>query len=199
MSSLRRFLLGEEKEEIEVKYPATNKFVDENGKPLEWVLKVLTKEELEIIYEEAMRQIIIDEENGLFGYVFDSNLYLLKLITKSVIFPNLMDLELQRSYGVSSDTALLKKLVDSPSEFRKFCEFVEEINAEEKTFEEEVEEIKELINTDVDASYAHYCLHKLKMLPSEYLNLPRRERQFIIASIQLKTELETQEYEKMKH
>ncbi len=199
MSGLRKFLYGEEKETAEIKYPATKKFLGENGKPLEWVLKTLSKEELENIQSESMKKLILEGEEGHIGYVFDSNVYILKLITKSVVFPNLKDLELQSSYGVDSEEALLKQLVDSPAEYKRFCEFVEELNEDEKTFEEEVEEIKDLINSDIDASYAHYCLHKLKMLPSTFLNLPRNERQFIIASIQLKIELEREEYEKMKH
>ncbi|WP_185807758.1 hypothetical protein [Lysinibacillus telephonicus] len=33
-------------------------------------------------------------------------------------------------------------------------------------------------------------LHKLRLLPSQYLNLPRLEKAFVIASIQVKIEAE---------
>ncbi len=199
MNSLRHYLYGEVKEEVQVKYPATKKFIDENGRPLEWVLKVLSKDEIENIYNQSMKKLTVEGEDGHLGYIFDSNAYLLKLVTKSVQFPNLKDLELQSSYDVDNEEDLLKKLVDSPVEYRRFCSFVEELNSDDKSFEEELDEIKELINSDLDACYAHYCLHKLKMLPSQFLNLPREERMFIIASIHLKVEQEKEEYEKMKH
>ncbi len=198
MSGLKRFLFQEQETLKEIKYQATKKFVDEKGKPLEWVLKTLSKEEIENIYEESTKKIVVEGEEGEIGYIFDTNTYMLKLISKSVVFPNLKDLELQRSYGVSNEETLLKKLVDSPAEYRKFCEFVEELNEDNTSFEDEIAEVKELINSDVDASYAHYCLHKFNMLPSEYLKLPRSERQFIIASIQRKLEVEKEEYDKMK-
>lgn len=37
---------------------------------------------------------------------------------------------------------------------------------------------------------AHYCLHKLKKWPSEYLNLPNEEKAFVIASVQMKIDAE---------
>ncbi|RTQ91636.1 hypothetical protein EKG35_13290 [Lysinibacillus telephonicus] len=43
---------------------------------------------------------------------------------------------------------------------------------------------------DSDANIAHYVLHKLRLLPSQYLNLPRLEKAFVIASIQVKIEAE---------
>ncbi len=197
MSGLREFLYGEE-EKKEIKYAVSKKFLDENGKPLEWILKVLSRDEVDTIYSESIKKFTIEGENSQFGYVFDSNVYVLKLITKSVVFPNLKDLELQSSYGVSNEEELLKKMVDSPWEYKNLCEFVEEINGEEKSHEEEIKEIKELIYNDPEASYAHYCLHKLNILPSTYLNLPRNERKYINGSIQLKIDLEKEEYEKMK-
>ena len=41
--------------------------------------------------------------------------------------------------------------------------------------------------------YAHYALHRLKILPGQLLALPRRERAFIYASIDLQIEKEKKE------
>jgi hypothetical protein len=38
------------------------------------------------------------------------------------------------------------------------------------------------------ASYAHYCLHKLRILPSKFDALEDEEKAFIIASIDIKVE-----------
>lgn len=50
----------------------------------------------------------------------------------------------------------------------------------------------------MEAVYAHYCLHKFHMLPKKFLGLDRRERAFIIASIDLKIESEKKEAERIK-
>jgi len=42
----------------------------------------------------------------------------------------------------------------------------------------------------MDANIAHYCLHKLRKFPHEYLALPSKEKAFVIASIQIKLEHE---------
>ena len=44
---------------------------------------------------------------------------------------------------------------------------------------------------------AHYCLHKLRMLPSQYLNLSLEEKAFVEASILLKIEKEAKEAKKL--
>lgn len=36
----------------------------------------------------------------------------------------------------------------------------------------------------------HYWIHQLKKLPSEYLSLPRLDKAFVIASIQVKIDAE---------
>lgn len=40
------------------------------------------------------------------------------------------------------------------------------------------------------ASYAHYALQRLRVLPGVFAELPLREQMFIIASIDLKVESE---------
>ena len=39
---------------------------------------------------------------------------------------------------------------------------------------------------DGEAMIAYYCLHELHLLPSRLLALPRRERAFIIAAVEMK-------------
>ena len=45
-------------------------------------------------------------------------------------------------------------------------------------------------DADGEAVYAHYALHRLKILPSTLIALPLRERAFIYASIDLQIEKE---------
>lgn len=51
---------------------------------------------------------------------------------------------------------------------------------------------------DSDSNYAHYCLHKLHMLPSTFCGLDSYEKAFVIASIDIKIENEKKEAKKAK-
>lgn len=43
---------------------------------------------------------------------------------------------------------------------------------------------------DGEANIAYYCLHELHLTPSAFYALPRRERAFIIAAIDVRVEAE---------
>lgn len=47
-------------------------------------------------------------------------------------------------------------------------------------------------------NYAYYCFHKIKLLPSEFDALPKREKAMIIAFIQTRMESEKKESEQAK-
>lgn len=49
------------------------------------------------------------------------------------------------------------------------------------------------------AGMAHFCLQKLHILPSVFLNLDEQEKAFVIASIQLKIEADKKAAEKVKN
>lgn len=58
---------------------------------------------------------------------------------------------------------------------------------------------KKLIRgNSAEFNYAHYCLHKLKILPSVFANMDINEKIFIMASIDLKVEAEKKEEKKAK-
>ncbi len=48
------------------------------------------------------------------------------------------------------------------------------------------------------AGYAHYALHKLKILPSVFADLSLEDKAFIIASVRIKIENEKKEMNKIK-
>lgn len=51
---------------------------------------------------------------------------------------------------------------------------------------------------DSEAVYAHYALHRFNMRPMEFLDMPRQEKAFVIASIKIQLEKEKEEARKMK-
>ena len=48
------------------------------------------------------------------------------------------------------------------------------------------------------ANYAYYCFHKLKLLPSQFDALPKREKAMVIAMIKVRIESEEKENAKLK-
>lgn len=65
-----------------------------------------------------------------------------KQLAASVVYPNLLDAELQDSYGVKTPDALLKEMVDDPTEFAEFAAYVREFNGFDETINDAVEEAK---------------------------------------------------------
>jgi len=49
------------------------------------------------------------------------------------------------------------------------------------------------------ASYAHYLLQKLHILPSVFMNMDRQEKAFVIASISIRIEGEKKEQKKLEN
>jgi len=46
---------------------------------------------------------------------------------------------------------------------------------------------------------AYYCLHKFHMLPSQFLQLDRQERAFVVAAIELKMEEDKKKEKQIKN
>lgn len=51
---------------------------------------------------------------------------------------------------------------------------------------------------DPEANYAHFCLQKFGWEPSKFLDLPAKERAFVIASIDARCEAERKQNAKLE-
>lgn len=47
--------------------------------------------------------------------------------------------------------------------------------------------------------YAHIALHRFSLLPGDFLNMERKERAFLIASIKVQLAKEKKDYDKIKN
>lgn len=130
MSALTRFLKKNKAQKANTTYAPTASLTDENGKPLEWTIKPLTSRE-----NEALRDECTDGDKLDFGK------YKRKILCASVVEPALDDSELLESYGVYEPEDLIMEMVDDPSEFNKFAEFVFKFNGFGNQ-EKEIEEVK---------------------------------------------------------
>ena len=69
-------------------------------------------------------------------------MFMAKMIAACVVYPDLNNKELQDSYGVMTPEELIKEMVDNPSEYNAFAEFVQNYNGLGESLEDKVEEAK---------------------------------------------------------
>ena len=134
MSDFSMFLKENVKPVEDIEYVASKRFVDADGNPVKWILRpVPSKVENEIK----------DECIGLKGKdtKFDVGKYNVKICAAAVVFPNLKSVELQDSYGVRGEEALLLELLPLSGEFNALVAKVTEINQPE-SFDELIDEAK---------------------------------------------------------
>lgn len=142
MATLALFMKGNKKQKTNTFYPATKSLVDKDGNPLMWEIKPITTKEDEAIRDACTYEVPIPGKRNQFRIKIDANAYMTKQLAASVVFPNLLDAELQDSYEVKTPDALLKEMVDDPTEFAEFAAFVREFNGFDETINDAVEEAK---------------------------------------------------------
>lgn len=142
MSTLALFMKGNKKQRTNGFYPATKSLLDKDGNPLMWEIKPISTKEDEAIRDACTSEVPIPGKRNQFRIKIDANAYMTKQLAASVVYPNLLDAELQDSYGVKTPDALLKEMVDDPTEFAEFAAFVREFNGFDETINDAVEEAK---------------------------------------------------------
>ena len=79
---------------------------------------------------------------NLFRPRLNSTQYIAKVITNSVVYPDLYDMELQDSYGVMTPEELLYALVDDAGEYQDLMVWIQQFQGLTKGLEEKIEEAK---------------------------------------------------------
>lgn len=87
----------------------STRFKDEKGNPIKWELQPLSTGKMRKIRKESMRY-----REGKFD--IDIDVLNMRMALESLVFPNLKDKELQESYGVMGEEALLDTML-LPGEF----------------------------------------------------------------------------------
>lgn len=108
-------------------YPATNRIVDENGKPIPWEICCITATENARIRKGCMTTIAVAGKKGQYTQEFNSQLYLARLCVRTTVYPDLQDKELQDSYGVMSAEELISTML-TPGEFEDYATAVMKAN-----------------------------------------------------------------------
>lgn len=142
MSTLALFMKGNKKQRTNGFYPATKSLVDKDGNPLIWEIKPISTKEDEAIRDACTFEVPIPGKRNQFRIKIDTSAYMTKQLAASVVYPNLLNAELQDSYGVKTPDALLKEMIDDPTEFAEFAAYVREFNGFDETINDAVEEAK---------------------------------------------------------
>ena len=140
--TLRGFLAENAVKVQTIKHIVSNRFLDDNGNPIEWEIGCITTTEDEALRTQATKRIPIPGKRGR-GYTedLDAKKYLGNLAVRCTLYPNLNDAGLQNSYNVMGADVLLKTML-TPGEYADYLLKIQEINGFDVTFEEQVEEAK---------------------------------------------------------
>ena len=139
MSSLQAFFAQNTTAEITEEVIVSDRFKDENGKPIPWKVRAITEAENEQLRKAAMQH--VKGPGGRRMAEIQPEVYMAKVVVSSVVFPDLKNAELQKSYGVLGAEDLLKKMLLS-GEYARLVQAVQEINGFDKDINELVEEVK---------------------------------------------------------
>lgn len=123
------------------KIVVSKRFLNENKKPIEWEVRALSAGEDEEIRKSATRKMPIPGRRGQTQPETDVNLYLAKMAAASTVYPNLLDAELQDSYGVKTPEDLLRKMLTS-GEYAEYLQTIQSMNGYDVSTEELVDEAK---------------------------------------------------------
>lgn len=142
MSKFSRFMRANKVEKKNERYAPTRSLCDENGKPLEWEFKHITSKENEALRDECTIEVPVTGKPNMFRPRVQSGKYIRKMITASVVYPDLYDAQLQDSYGVKTPEELLLAMVDDPGEYNELTAFMQRFQGFDTSFNDKVEEAK---------------------------------------------------------
>ena len=136
--SLSAFLRQNSLTRENIKTAVSRRFL-EDGKPALWELRALTEDEHSRIRDASTKIITV---KGRPEQKFERSLYLKRLCAAAVVYPDLKNAELQKSYGVTGGEDLIGVML-LPGEFNDLLEAVQEQNGfDSESAEEDRKEIK---------------------------------------------------------
>lgn len=140
IDTLKGFLKQNAKIVTEVEYVASKRFTDENGDPIVWRIRVLTNKELEKLRDKFTKK-VFEPGTRKSEEHFDVKDFTDELVTRTIAFPTLDDIDLQNSWGVSSEIDLVKAMLNG-GEYTDLTRAIQEANGFETGFEDKVKEVK---------------------------------------------------------
>ncbi len=116
----------------------STRFVDKSGSPIPWRIRGVSEARNTALRDECTRR-SVDKKTKRVESTFDGNRYYALLAAESVVFPDLRDAELQKSYDVMGADKLLGVMLTA-GEFARLSEAVQESSGFD--IQEAIEEAK---------------------------------------------------------
>lgn len=142
MSRFSSFMKANKIAKPNEKYAPTTTLQDENGKPLKWEFRHITSKENEELRDANTIEVQVTGKPNLFRPKLITSKYLMAMIVKSTVFPDLYDKELQDSYGVMTPEDLVYAMVDDAGEMQDFQLWMQKFQGFTKSLDEKVDEAK---------------------------------------------------------
>lgn len=134
--SLNGFFKSNAKSLPDVKVVVSERFTNEDGSPIEWVLHPISTKKVEEITKRNTKTTI---KNGKKESTVNEENLNAELLEAVVLYPSLNDAELQDSYGVSSANELLSVML-YPGETQVLTSALQEVMAGTKA--NDIDELK---------------------------------------------------------
>lgn len=139
MRDLTAFLCGNAAQVENVRFAASERFLDAEGVPVSWELRCVSSTEDEEIRRGATCRVA--GRRGQAASETDVALYLARLAAKCTVYPDLNDGALQDSYGVMGAESLLRAML-TPGEYAEYLRQVQKICGFDVPFDKLVDEAK---------------------------------------------------------
>lgn len=134
--SLNGFFKSNAKSLPDVKVVVSERFTNEDGSPIEWVLHPISTKRVEEITKRNTKTTI---KNGKKESIVNEENLNAELLEAVVLYPSLNDAELQDSYGVSSANELLSVML-YPGETQVLTNALQEVMSGTKA--NDIDELK---------------------------------------------------------
>lgn len=141
MVNLSAFLKQNAIQSENIKYVASKRFLDESGDPIAWEIKAIDSETDERIRKACTKKVPMPGKSSVFIPELDLNKYAAKLAAECTVYPPLANKELQDSYGVMGEEALLKAML-LPGEYADYTQKVQEACGFNESMDDMVDEVK---------------------------------------------------------
>lgn len=142
MSNLSLFLKKNKIQKQNTFFAATKSLCDEKGEPLLWEIRAISTAENDQLREECTIEVPIKGKPNMYRPKVNTSKYIGKMLAASVVFPDLMNAELQDSYGVNTPEDLLKQMIDNPAEYNDFANFIQNFSGFDTSMDDKVAEAK---------------------------------------------------------
>ena len=142
MSKFSAFMKQNKQAKGNEKFAPTTSLIGSDGTPIRWEFKHITSKENDDLRDACTIDVPVTRKPNLFRPKLITSKYLVQMIVKSTVYPDLYDKELQDSYGVMTPEELVYALVDDAGEYQDFCTWMQKFQGFTKTLDEKVNDAK---------------------------------------------------------